>query len=204
MSFIDAVRSELGETQWQKLDDNIIRRFSANKTKSRLRYIGVVDWIYCSPIGALIARVIQGFAILPKQCARDTRFEFVIDEQGEQILKRRSYYINQEHTPFVFDSSFATSPSLNEEFRGGLGMYLKLQTKRGSLLFSDRGYFIRIGKWRLPIPRWCSVGKFELLHRSIDLTRFQILIRIAHPLFGTLFYQRGEFMKIPLTIKRDY
>lgn len=99
-------------------------------------------------------------------------------------------------SPFTFTSVFAQTPKVHEEFTGGLGMYLKLLVKNGSLLFRDQGYFFRFGKWRIPIPRWLSVGSFELLHRNINERRFQVIIRITHPLLGVLFYQRGEFFDI--------
>jgi len=191
-SFIDIIRKDVGEKQWQELDINIIKRFTRSTRKSCLRYHGIVDWVYCSPLGALLAKCLKPFSLLPDRCTRSSQFEFVINESKDGIYKQRRYFLGDK-SPFTFRSVFAHKPGVHEEFSKGLGMYLKLMVKRGSLLFRDAGYFFRIGKWRLSIPGWLSVGKFELLHRNIDERRFQVIIRITHPLFGTLFYQRGDF-----------
>lgn len=193
-TFTDLIRDDLGGTQWQALHHDIIQRFTLAKQSTRLRYIGVVNWVYCSPIGKLIAKFLKPLELLPDQCARDTQFEFVINHQAEKINKQRRYFINS-NTAFTFRSLFASQPELHEEFKAGLGMKLKLSVVQGDLLFQDQGYFWRIGSWRIPIPRWCSIGKFELLHHNINSLYFQVIIRISHPIFGVLFYQRGKFLK---------
>lgn len=192
-SFIGIIQDDLGEKQWNRLDDRIIQRFTSSLEKKCLRYLGTVNWVYCSPIGALIAKVLQPFSLLPDRCVRDSQFEFVIRHNKQQVVKQRRYYLGKD-LPFTFSSLFDHTPGAHEEFAGGLGMYLKLAVKNGSLLFRSQGYFLRLGRWRMRIPRWLSVGHFELLHRSIDQRRFQVIIRIAHPLLGVLFYQRGEFV----------
>ena len=93
----------------------------------------------------------------------------------------------------MFDIRFELRPFLHEEFTGGIGVHLTLAEKLSALLFHNRRYFLRLLRWRLPLPQWLAVGRFELLHRNIDRRYFQIIIRVAHPLFGTLLYQRGEF-----------
>lgn len=194
-SFIDIIRRDLGNKQWQQLDKRIIRRFTHSSGSSRLRYLGVVDWIYCSPIGYLFGKLLRPFSLLPDRCARNSQFEFLISEKNSVIHKQRKYLLDDK-TPFTFRSLFTDHPGVLEEFGGRLGMNLKLVVKRGALLFRDKNYFCAVAKWRLPMPRWLTVGRFELLHRSIDERRFQVIIRIAHPLFGTLFYQRGEFFDV--------
>jgi hypothetical protein len=194
-SFVDIIRQDLGEKQWQQLDSNIIRRFTCLFRQKTLRYIGIVDWVYCSPIGKILAKLLSRISLLPDKCSRKSLFDFIIQQQNGRIHKQRRYFIDQA-TPFVFESIFSNEPGVHEEFSGGLGMYLKLIVKRGNLLFRDQGYFLRIRNWRIPVPGWLSVGRFELLHRNIDDRHFQVIIRIAHPLLGTLFYQRGEFFDI--------
>lgn len=197
-TFIEIIRHDLGERQWQSLDSNIIRRFTCLFRQKTLRYLGIVDWVYCSPAGKLVATLLKPFSLLPDKCVRDSLFDFIIKQNDTCIHKQRRYFLEQP-SPFTFESKFNNEPRVHEEFSGGLGMYLKLGVKRGNLLFRDQGYFLRIRNWRLPIPRWLSVGRFELLHRNIDDRHFQVIIRIAHPLLGTLFYQRGTFFDIRST-----
>ena len=181
---------------WSELESAIAARFTTTVSDNHpLQFSGKMHWVYCSPIGALIAKIIKRFSILPDTCTRDANFTFDISMQNCEILKRRGYKLGANKS-FMFASTFNDQPRLHEEFGGGIGMYLRLAVKRGALMFRDQGYFLRIKHWRLPIPGWLTVGKFDLLHRNIDHQRFQIIIRVAHPLFGTLFYQRGEFIKV--------
>jgi hypothetical protein len=154
-----------------------------------------MHWVYCSPVGYVIAKIIKRLSILPDICARDAAFTFTIGMKNNVICKQRTYDLGNSER-FIFTSRFSNEPRLHEEFGGGIGMYLGLYVKRKALLFRDQGYFLRLKKWRLHLPRWLTVGHFDLLHRNIDDQRFQIIIRVVHPLLGTLFYQRGEFKKM--------
>ena len=190
------LRGALGECAWSRLEPAIAARFTATASDNQpLQFSGKMYWVYCSPIGAIIAKLIKRFSILPDTCARNADFTFDISINDGEIKKLRGYQLGANNG-FVFTSTFNDQPRLHEEFGGGIGMYLRLAVKRGALLFRDQGYFLRIKHWRLALPWWLTVGKFDLLHRNIDNQRFQIIIRVTHPLFGTLFYQRGEFAKL--------
>jgi len=192
-SFGAILNRVLGEHAWEKLESAIATRFTASISGDRpLSFVGTMQWVYCSPVGFVIAKIIKRLSILPDICARDAAFTFTIGMKNNQICKQRTYDLGNSER-FIFTSSFSNAPRLHEEFGGGIGMYLGLYVKRKALLFRDQGYFLRLKKWRLYLPRWLTVGHFDLLHRNIDDQRFQIIIRVVHPLLGTLFYQRGEF-----------
>lgn len=192
-SFGAMLRDALGENDWSRLDRAISTRFAGYVSEQHpLRFVGRMQWVYCSPVGMFVAKLIKRFSILPDICARDSEFSFAISGSNGGFLKQRQYQLGQGRR-FLFTSRFSDLPRLHEEFGGGLGMYLRLVVKRGALLFRDQGYFLRVLRWRVPLPRWLTVGRFELLHRNIDARRFQVIIRVSHPWFGTLFYQRGEF-----------
>ena len=193
LTFAAVLRRTLGERAWSNLDPQIAARFAPTiRPKNPLRFVGDMDWVYCSPLGALIAWLLRRAALVPERRARKVPFEFRVGVHDGQFTKERDYHLGQ-HRVFRFRSVFRDTPRLQEEFRGGLGMYLQLRTQCGALLFRDDGYFVRLGWWRMPLPGWLTIGRFELLHRSIDTERFQVVLRVAHPVFGTLFYQRGEF-----------
>jgi hypothetical protein len=123
-------------------------------------------------------------------------FVFRIEARGPAFHKERLYRF-ADGSVFAFRSLFAAAPLLHEQFPLGLGMALKLEAQPdGALLFADDGYFVRIMDRRWRLPAWLA-ARFELLHKSIDADRFQVLLRVSHPLFGTLFYQRGEFAPPP-------
>lgn len=195
VSFATLLRQVMGESEWLELESAIHRRFATYVAEGHsLVFKGKMQWVYCSPLGFIISKVIKRFAILPDACVRDSDFTFDIGMRKGEILKQRTYEMRAKQA-FHFTSLFRAEPRLHEEFNGGIGMYLSLLVKRGSLLFRDEGYFFRIRQWRLRLPRWLTVGHFDLLHRNLDEQRFQVIIRVVHPLLGTLFYQRGEFCK---------
>lgn len=202
--FADILKANLGSCQWQRLNPHIRARFIPTALDKALQFQGVMQHVYCSPAGAVLAWIMKPFAVLPGVNRQHTRFDFSISNAGDNVYKRRRYFfeappadreVARTPTPFTFISRFSDEPRLHEEFRGGLGMYLVLAEENGQLLFRDDGYFFRIGKFRLPLPKFFSVGSFELLHRNIGRHRFQVIIRIVHPLLGLLFYQRGIFDK---------
>lgn len=194
-SFAAVLHRNMGEAAWTRLHRHIRERFAAH-SGAILRFRGVMERVHCSPAGALIARVLRAVHVLPATHGADVPFDFSIAPVPGGFSKLRHYHFAGAEV-FAFGSVFNDVPALHEEFPGGLGMYLELKEEDGALIFRDKGYFLRCGRWRLPLPRLLSVGAFELLHRNIDRERFQVLIRIHHPLLGTLFYQRGEFSAAP-------
>lgn len=159
-------------------------------------FAGTMQQVCCSLPGALLALLLRPLHLLPARCARDVAFVFRIEARGAAFHKERQYRF-ADGSAFAFRSLFASAPFLHEQFPLGLGMALRLEVQAdGALLFADEGYFVRImgRRWRLPAG---LAARFELLHKSIDADRFQVLLRVSHPLFGTLFYQRGEFAPLP-------
>lgn len=52
--------------------------------------------------------------------------------------------------------SIARHGDLIEQFPYSLGMKIKLSVEGAhgdKLMFRDDGYFLRVGRWRLPLPR---------------------------------------------------
>lgn len=198
-SFATMLRNTIGEEAWLRLHKAIRDRFQQKQSTHKLYFAGTMELVYCSPIGRLFAYLLKPFEIVPLGEAKDIKFSFTVEPQAGEIQKQRCYELNKQQKKqqnFTFASKFRESPFLHEEFKGGLGMKLALFEENTNLIFRDKGYFLKLGNWRLPIPAILSVGHFELLHRNIDQNRFQIIIRISHVLFGTLFYQRGEFYNL--------
>jgi hypothetical protein len=194
-SFAGILRRNMKRDAWDNLHRNIRERFiSPAGSAAPLCFSGTMQWVYCSPLGALMAWLLKPLSVLPRANAQAVAFDFGIYKNPAGFTKLRTYKLAENDT-FTFSSLFSDDGQLHESFAGGLGMYLQLREEGGALIFSDRGYYVQIGKWRVPLPRWFTVGSFELLHRNIDADKFQVIIRISHPLGGTLFYQRGEFSR---------
>jgi hypothetical protein len=174
-----------------RLHPLIARRFGA----ATLAFSGTMTQVYCSLPGLALAWLLHPLRLLPPCCARDAGFAFRIQSKGDCFLKERRYRFT-DGGEFVFRSRFFGAPHPREEFPYGVAMMLRLEAQPdGALLFASDGYRIRFARriWQLPA---CLSARFELLHQSIDHDRFQVLLRISHPLLGTLFFQRGEFATV--------
>lgn len=174
-----------------RLHPTIARRFGA----TTLAFSGTMTQVYCSLPGLALAWALHPLRLLPPCCARDVGFAFRIESKGQSFFKERRYRF-ANGGEFVFRSRFFGAPHPREEFPHGVAMVLRLEAQPdGALLFASDGYRIRFAgrTWRLPA---CLSARFELLHHSIDHDRFQVLLRISHPLLGTLFFQRGEFATV--------
>ena len=201
--FAALLRRALG-TQWQHLHPDIRARFTPAPGATRQRFTGTMSKIDRSFIGWLIARAIAFMHVLPAVRARNVPFEFNLSPaQDDGWHKERLYHFRDGRFEFRSIMSIARNGDLIEQFPFGLGMKIKLGAEGDNgdtLYFRDDGYFLRIGKgdaWRLPLPRWLTVGRFTLAHKNIDRENFTVEINIDHPLFGRLFYQYGAFSESP-------
>ncbi len=202
--FAALLRVSLG-ARWEHLHPDIRARFTPAPGASRQRFTGSMSGIDRSVIGRLIARAIAFVRVLPAVRARDVPFEFnLAPALGAGWIKERPYHFDRNQGGrFEFRSimSIARNGDLIEQFPYSLGMKIKLSVEGDQgdkLMFRDDGYFLRVGRWRLPLPRWLAVGRFTLTHRNIDRERFTVDISIDHPLFGRLFYQAGHFRQAPV------
>src|SRR4030065_185495 len=90
LSFGRMIKDTIGESAWTKLDPAIAARFAPCVLPARpLRFKGTMQWVYCSLWGMIIARLLQGFRLLPAVCARHCPFEFVIGAEEGLLLKQR-------------------------------------------------------------------------------------------------------------------
>jgi hypothetical protein len=171
------------------LDPRIRERFraplAAPHAERYTAFAGCMHIVACSPLDCC------GVSLLPAHHARSVHAQFDIVSNRGRLLKRRRYDFARG-SAFVFRSEVGAAPSPHERFDGPFGMRLRLDVIDGALRFRDDGYFIACGRWRLPLPRWV-LGRFELIHTSMDARRFYVVLRVAHPLLETLFLQRGQF-----------
>jgi hypothetical protein len=61
------------------------------------------------------------------------------------------------------------------------------------MVFTSRGFFLAVGRWRVPIPALLTPGRCRVEHRAIDAARFRFTLSMVHPLWGTTFRQTGVF-----------
>lgn len=199
------LRASLG-AHWNRLHPQIRARFTLAPGATRQSFAGTMHRIERSALGWLIAKLIAFVRILPAQSARNVPFEFNLTPApahapGSAWIKQRVYRFRGGDFEFRSVMRFTPDGKLIEQFPCGLGMTIELGVEGvngDTLTFRDAGYFLRLGKWRLPLARWLTVGRFTLAHRNIDRERFSVAIRLDHPLFGALFHQYGEFSEAPV------
>jgi hypothetical protein len=176
--------------QCGRLHPDILHRF----TSPTLAFSGRMQSIYCSLPGWCVARLLAPAQLLPSRCAHDVGFTFRVAPAAGGLCKERVYQWQDDDQPFVFRSLLSEEPRLHERFAFGLGMNLRVRAvDDGALLITNDGYFLQLGLWCMPLPR-ALLGRFVLLHTNVDARRFRVQIRILNAIWGTLFYQSGEFV----------
>ena len=81
-----------------------------------------------------------------------------------------------------------------EEYVGcGIGMSLRVTVEAGTLIFRSAGYFLELGRWRLPIPRALEPGRMQIEHRDEGAATFAFSLQLTHPLLGVLVRQVAKF-----------
>ena len=183
--------------QWETLHPDIRERFTMAPGDKRQSYTGTMAVVERSFMGWLIARLIAFMHVLPAVRARDVPFAFNLSPApGAGWIKERLYRFTGGVFEFRSVMRLTRGGELVEQFPWGLGMRIRLGAEGNggdTLYFRDNGYFLNLGGWRLPLPRWCTVGRFTLAHRNTGHDSFIVEISLDHPLLGRLFYQRGAF-----------
>ncbi len=77
---------------------------------------------------------------------------------------------------------------------GGISMGLNVFEKNGALYFASHTYFLRLGKFHLPIPTWITPGKTLVTHIDEGGGKFRFRLTMTHPLFGRTVHQEGIFL----------
>lgn len=203
------LRPTLG-AQWETLHEDIRARFTMAPTATRQSFTGTMQVIDRSAAGWLVAKLIAFVRILPCVRASNVPFAFNLSSAAPAAaggwIKERLY--DFADGVFAFRSVMSLHPraGLIEQFPWGLGMKIRLVVggEAGSTLyFLDDGYFLKVGSVRLPLPRWCTVGRFKLAHRNIDRDNFEVEINLDHPLLGQLFHQHGVFQQSIVSAMAD-
>ncbi|MFT7574382.1 MAG: hypothetical protein ACI9XZ_000751 [Alphaproteobacteria bacterium] len=195
-------RKLLGSNAWNVLPPAIRRRFSKRLGNGlggglAVVYVGHTTHMEMSRVGFLlaqVARVIGG----PLPISRDVDVPSVVTVTedvgtGGQIWTR--LYAHRSGFPQVIHSSkrFAGPTGLEEHVGCGFGMTLKLSAGETGLTFKSERYFVQLGGVRLVLPRWLTPGQLTIDHHEIDPNRFAFTLKLEHPLFGQLIYQRAVF-----------
>ena len=191
-------RALLRDTEWSRLPPAIRRRFSKRLADGRtVVYAGRVTDMAMSRAGialAYLTRLTGG--PLPTSCDVDVPSVVTVTEDmstGGQIWTR--LYARRRGFPQVIHSTkqFDGPTGLEEHVGCGVGMTLRVCATERALVFKSESYFIKIGSFRVTLPRWLSPGDLTVTHREIDATHFAFSLDLVHSRLGTLIHQRAIF-----------
>jgi Domain of unknown function (DUF4166) len=192
-------RNLLGAAAWARLPRDIRRRFSTPIEAGQVRlYQGTVVSTSLSGLGRWLAsasRLIGG--PVPRAHGAGGVAVVVVtraDEHGAQVWTR--YYASAGASAQVIQSvkRFAGPTGLEEDLGFGFTMPLTLSVEDGALVFRSSGYAVRLGPWRIPVPRLLEPGVCEIVHCADGPARFTFTLTLTHPRFGRLVQQTATFV----------
>lgn len=196
-------RSLLGEEAWDNLHPHIRHRFSLEYLLQPVTYTGIMDLVYLSPAGKLLAQVCRlAGTPLALHSASDVqmRVDVYADAKRGGIAWERHYlYRDFKADRVVSTKRIYPVRGLVELIGAGFGMYLSVSVQDRAIVFRSCGYFWQLGKLRITLPDSVSPGNTTVRQRAFDDGRFQFTLDVDHPLLGKICQQRGVFSElIPL------
>ena len=191
-------RALVGEEAWARLPEATRARFGKRISGSAaVVYAGEVVECRFSALGWLLAqlgRLIGG----PLPLSRDADMPACVTVTEDPTFEGQFWtriYGRRRGFPQVISSSkrFAGPTGLEEQIGGGLGIALRVEVDNGALHFLSDHYFLKLGRLRLRLPRWLAPGRMRVSHIDCKHGLFAFVLRLDHPLLGTLVHQTAMF-----------
>jgi len=191
-------RRLLGETAWAELPEPVRRRFSKCLAPGEtLIYRGAVVATELSRSGRVLSFLTRliGSPLPLSDGATGPALVAVTEDPalgGQSWL--RIYSRPGRFPQAIHSAKRFRGPTGLEEYVGcGIGMALQVEVKEGALLFRSTGYFLEVGRLRLPLPRALHPGCMLIAHRDEGAGRFSFRLTLTHPALGRLVHQLAYF-----------
>ncbi len=186
---------------WDNLG-NVIKRhyFLTPFSEDYMCVKGQMQEIYHSTIAKLFIPfgLIFG-AVVPyraKQIPIDVHYNSNPDT-GHLYWDRVFKFPDKKHFHFKSHMEHVGGNEVIEFVRFGVGMRLQVTAEDGALVFRDKGYILRIGSIKIPIPVNWVFGNVYVEERPVDEDNFTMKMELTHPLFGVMFRYHGQFSLAP-------
>lgn len=185
----------VGRRAWGGLAPAVRTRFAHHPPGLTVGYDGSMT-VRATPLGSLFAHACRliGTPLAPWTGeAVPVRVEVWTHPKGGLVWDR--IYAFKGRAPVRVSSRkiMDRRGELMEVVRGGLGMMLRVTVEDGALHFRSSGYFLALGRLRLPIPAPLTPGAAHVVHRDEGDGRFRFTMRFVHPLAGETLFQDGVF-----------
>jgi hypothetical protein len=189
----------LGYAAWMRLPAAVRVRFAAGA--HAVDYEGEFDIVRASPLGRVVAWACRaiGTPVVPRT-GRQVPAVVHVAPSGRGTEWRREYRwpgkapLTVRSTKVIEDDG-----ALVEELPAGLRMALDVYEAAGALHFVSRGYYFELRipasrrRLRLSLPMLLTPGVTHVEHIDGEHGWFRFTMTVAHPLFGEMFYQTGQF-----------
>lgn len=191
-------RALVGEAGWSRLSAAVQRRFSKRLAPSAvLLYAGEVLETRLSRAGKILSFLARAIgAPLPLDDGMTGAATVAVMENaglGGQSWTRT--YARAGRFPQVIHSAkcFSGPTGLEEHVGWGIGMSLAVSEEGGALVFRSVGYFVTVGRVRIPVPKRFGPGDMEVVHRDEGDGCFLFTLALRHRRFGDLIWQSARF-----------
>ncbi|MES0864733.1 DUF4166 domain-containing protein [Ruegeria sp. SCPT10] len=199
----------LGQDGWNRLPAAIRRRFSKRLSGgASLVYQGRVSEMQMNLAGRFLAFVMRAIgAPLPFDRTSAGRSAVVVVTEdfatGGQFWIRQ--YGRSSGFPQIVSSSkrFGGPTGLEEYIGYGIGIALRLQSTPNALLFISDSYFVKLGRWRIPLPKWVCPGNLVIGHEELGDGQFKFTLALTHRLLGSVIYQDAVFFDAEIVEATD-
>lgn len=191
-------RALLSDEDWGRLPLAVWRRFSKRLAGGRtVVYVGEVEESFHSRAGWWLAQIARLFGG-PLPTGTETRVPMIVTvtedaASGGQVWTR--ICARTHGFPQVIHSAkrFEGPTGLEEYIGSGISMALRLSVEHEGLYFRSAGYFICLGKLRLPLPERFTPGDLTVSHTDLGGGTFRFTLEIVHPRLGLLLRQSAVF-----------
>lgn len=197
---IDDLRFRIlvGEAAWAQLPEAVQRRFSKRLAPGdTIVYRGEVLSTTLSRTGRVLAFLARAIgAPLPLTNGATGPALVIVSEDkalGGQCWLR--IYNRPGRFPQAIHSAkrFGGPTGLEEYVGYGIGMALRVTVDERSLVFRSAGYFLALGRRRLPLPRLLAPGQMTIQHTDLGGGAFAFSLELAHRFAGRLVSQLAHF-----------
>jgi Domain of unknown function (DUF4166) len=193
-----AFRKLLGEPAWRGLAPAIHSRFGVKPLPGQVvEYTGRMSAVRASRLGRVFGHLCRliGSPIAPYTGDEVPISVFVQRaEDGDGVVWRREYFFPGRGKVVARSvKKVDGADSLLECFNSGFTMRMRVFAEGGSLHFLSTGYFVRLGRRRLPIPSLLAPGQTHVVHADRGNGLFSFTMTVRHPLYGETFFQDGWF-----------
>ena len=190
----------IGNEAWARLHPDIQSRFSLKNTYRSVVYKGVMQTIYLSLAGKLLAQLCRLIGTpLALYCGTEIPVEVNVypDNKLNGITWDRNYFYPDKPTNRIRSTKcILKSNQLIEVIGSGFGMYLDLYEKHSAIVFESTEYFLQVFGVKLPIPHLLTPGKTRVSQRALESGEFEFSLDVNHPLLGLVFKQSGRFREV--------